>query len=113
MWDVVGVFKVGDTAANSEMWCDLNQLRGDFEQEGGSSSLLVRVNSDADKAALKKQIDDDQRLNSAAMGEKEYYANMTSSGAPLRGISRTASRLTWTGWSQTASLTASPRPPCA
>src|SRR4051794_37862998 len=84
MWDVVGVFKVGDTAANSEMWCDLNQLRGDFEQEGGSSSLLVRVNSDNDKAALKKQIDDDQRLNSAVMGEKEYYANMTSSGAPLQ-----------------------------
>src|SRR6266550_2119548 len=32
MWEVVGVFSVGETAANSEIWVDLNQLRGDFEQ---------------------------------------------------------------------------------
>src|SRR5256885_14301937 len=43
MWEVVGVFRVGDSAANSEIWTDLNQLRGDFEQQGGSSSLLVRL----------------------------------------------------------------------
>ena len=34
MWEVVGVFKVGDSAANSEIWVDLDQLRGDFEQRG-------------------------------------------------------------------------------
>src|SRR5207302_440509 len=36
MWEVAGVFQVGDSAANSEIWTDLNQLRGDFEQQGGS-----------------------------------------------------------------------------
>lgn len=43
LWEVVGVFRSGDSAANSEIWVDLNQLRGDFEQQGGSSSLLVRT----------------------------------------------------------------------
>lgn len=50
MWKVVGVFRVGETAANSEMWADLDQLRGDFERAGGSSSLLVRLDVPADKA---------------------------------------------------------------
>ena len=85
-WEVVGVFKVGDSAANSEMWVDLNQLRGDFEQQGGSSSLLIRTQSDAAQANLAKMVADDQRLGSAVMGEKEYYAAMTLSGAPLEAL---------------------------
>jgi len=85
-WEVVGVFRVGDSAANSEIWVDLNQLRGDFEQEGGSSSLLVRTEGDEAAARLKKAISDDQRLGSGVIGEKEYYAGMTSSGAPLEAL---------------------------
>lgn len=83
-WDVVGVFRVGDSAANSEIWADLDQLRGDFETQGGSSSLLVRLQSESAMPALKKTIEDDQRLGSSVMSEKTYYANMTSSGAPLQ-----------------------------
>ncbi|MDB5304542.1 MAG: hypothetical protein JWM97_2091 [Phycisphaerales bacterium] len=86
VWEVVGVFSVGDSAANSEIWVDLNQLRGDFEQQGGSSSLLVRANSDAAIENLKKIISDDQRLGSSVMGEKQYYAEMTASGAPLQAL---------------------------
>lgn len=86
LWEVVGVFRVGDSAANSEIWVDLNQLRGDFEQEGGSSSLLVRTNGDAAVAQLKKAISADQRLGSGAIEEKEYYAAMTSSGTPLQAL---------------------------
>jgi ABC-type antimicrobial peptide transport system permease subunit len=83
-WDVVGVFRVGDSAANSEIWADLDQLRGDFETQGGSSSLLVRAQSESAIPSLKKAIEDDQRLGSSVIGEKTYYANMTSSGAPLQ-----------------------------
>jgi putative ABC transport system permease protein len=84
LWEVVGVFKVGDSAANSEIWTDLNQLRGDFERQGGSSSLLVRTNSAADIKTLTQAIADDQRLGSSVMGEKEYYAGMTKSGLPIQ-----------------------------
>jgi ABC-type lipoprotein release transport system permease subunit len=85
-WEVVGVFSVGETAANSEIWVDLDQLRGDFERQGGSSSLLVRASSDSAVSDLKKTIDADQRLGSQVMGEKEYYAKMTESGAPLQAL---------------------------
>ena len=104
-WTVVGVFKSGESAANSEIWTDLNQLRGDFDREGGSSSLLVRADvpaADAERqiaAAAKTStaktpvqpafiaafgIADDQRLGSGAVGEKAYYAALTSSGAGLQ-----------------------------
>jgi ABC-type lipoprotein release transport system permease subunit len=84
VWEVVGVFKVGESAANSEIWVDLNQLRGDFEQQGGSSSLLVRTESTAAADALAKTVADDQRLGSSVLPEKQYYEDMTSSGRPLQ-----------------------------
>jgi putative ABC transport system permease protein len=83
LWDVVGVFKAGDSAANSEIWGDLDQIRGDFERQGGSSSLLVRLNSASQIPEFTKTIADDQRLGSGVIGEKAYYAALTSSGAPL------------------------------
>ena len=85
-WEVVGVFRVGESAANSEIWADLNQLRGDFERQGGSSSLLVRTESDAAAKTLKAAIDDDQRLGSSVIGEKDYYASLTKSGAPIEAL---------------------------
>jgi len=84
MWEVVGVFHSGESAANSEIWTDLNQLRGDFERQGGSSSLLIRTNGDAAIESLKKTIDNDQRLNAHVIREKDYYAALTSSGMPLQ-----------------------------
>jgi hypothetical protein len=62
----------------------LDQLRGDFEQQGGSNSLLVRMQSPAGIDSMIETIADDQRLGSTGMSEKAYYARMTSSGAPLQ-----------------------------
>jgi ABC-type lipoprotein release transport system permease subunit len=84
LWEVVGVFSAGDSAANSEIWVDLNQLRGDFETSGGSSSILVRAASPAAMEELHKTIDADQRLNAQTIDEKKYYASLTSGGAPLQ-----------------------------
>jgi putative ABC transport system permease protein len=83
LWEVVGVFSAGQSAANSEVWADLNQLRGDFDQQGGSSSLLVRTESPAALKALSNTIDNDQRLGSTVISEKDYYASLTSAGLPL------------------------------
>jgi putative ABC transport system permease protein len=84
LWEVVGVFSAGESAANSEIWADLNQLRGDFDQQGGSSSLLVRTDSPASLIQLKNTIDNDQRLGSSVISEKDYYASLTSSGIGLQ-----------------------------
>jgi putative ABC transport system permease protein len=86
VWEIVGVFTANDSTANSEIWADLNQLRGDFESAGGSSSLRIRTDSPATVAALSKQIEDDQRLSSSAMSESDYYATMNQSGQPLQAL---------------------------
>ena len=88
LWDVVGVFSDGDSAHNSEIWADLNQLRGDFEQQGGSNSVLVRLESRAAIDAFEKAVANDQRLGAATMGEREYYQSLTksSSGVMLQFI---------------------------
>ena len=82
-WEVVGVFHAADQSANSEIWCDVNQLAGDYERPGGSSSILVRLESPADFDAFKKNLEDDQQLGVGVQKEKDYYASMTSSGLPL------------------------------
>lgn len=108
LWDVVGVFRSGDSSANSEIWGDLDQIRGDFEQQGGSSSLLIRLTNeeavrslDVMREAEKKRksdapaivapagtliatVGDDQRLGSQVVGEKEYYDRLTEAGQPLQ-----------------------------
>lgn len=88
LWEVVGEFSDGDSAHNSEIWADLNQLRGDFEQQGGSNSVLVRLESPAAIDSFKQAVAGDQRLGAATMGEREYYQSLTksSSGAMLQFI---------------------------
>jgi putative ABC transport system permease protein len=83
-WEVVGIFSAGESAANSEIWADLNQVRGDYEREGESSSLLVRTASADDMTALPEKIKADQNLLVNVLTEKAYYATMTASGLPLQ-----------------------------
>jgi len=85
-WDVVGIFASGDSAFNNEIWVDLNQLSGDFDRAGGSSSILVRAESSSALQALSKQIEADQRLNAGTIEEKKYYAGQTSAGEPLQVV---------------------------
>jgi putative ABC transport system permease protein len=67
-WDVVGEFRDGDSAANSEIWADLNQLRGDFEREGGCNSVLVRL-TDAEAAKSLDVIRAKKKEMKASSGE--------------------------------------------
>jgi putative ABC transport system permease protein len=82
-WEVVGIFKSPDQSANSEIWCDLDQLIDDFDRPGGSSSVLVRLDSPARFEAFKADLENDQNLGVNVLREKDYYASMTSSGLPL------------------------------
>jgi putative ABC transport system permease protein len=83
-WEVVGVFHAVDQSSNSEIWCGFNRLAQDYERDGGSSSVLVRLDSPASFDAFKKNLEDDQRLGVQVLREKDYYASMTSSGLPLQ-----------------------------
>ena len=85
-WVVVGVMDAGNSAQNSEIFGDLDQISSDLQREGVLSSALVRAADPAAAAALINSINDDRRLDMNAVSEKEYYALQTSSAAPIEYI---------------------------
>lgn len=82
-WTVVGVVDGGDSAINSEIWGDGNQIATDFNRPDAYSSLLVQATDEVTAAALAKALEADRRLNVTVMSEKDYYARQTQSGVPL------------------------------
>jgi putative ABC transport system permease protein len=82
-WTVVGVLDGGDSAVNSEIWGDANQIASDFNRADTYSSALLQATDEVTAAALAKQLEADPRLNVTVYSEKDYYARQTQSGAPL------------------------------
>ncbi len=82
-WVIVGVMDGGQSALNSEIWGDLNQISADYNQQDSSSSVLLRATDPVSLDALKHSIEDDPRLNASTITESDYYQNQTASGAPL------------------------------
>ena len=83
-WDVVGVFDGGQSAINSEIWGDLNQISFDFNRQENGSSVLVRASSIDAVPALIRSLEDDRRLNVSATTERLYYDSQMTAGAPLQ-----------------------------
>ena len=71
-WEIVGVMDGGQSALNSEIWGDFNQVSGDYNRQDSPSSVLLRATDTVTLDALKHSIEDDRRLGARA-----------SSGAPL------------------------------
>jgi len=85
-WEVVGIMDGGRTSANSEVFADLNQLAADQNRPTALSSVLLRA-PDADSVnTLINDLETDRRLNVDAMEEREYYAQQTSSAAPVQAL---------------------------
>ena len=82
-WQIVGIMDGGQSAVNSEIWGDLNQISSDYNREDNLSSVLVRASDAAAVPSLIKVIEDDRQLNLSGIPEPAYYASQTSSGAPL------------------------------
>lgn len=82
-WQIVGIMDGGQSAVNSEIWGDLNQISSDYERGDNLSSILVRASDAAAVPSLINSIDDDRQLNLSGISEPAYYASQTSSGAPL------------------------------
>jgi len=83
-WEVVGVMSCGQSATNSEIFADLNQLSSDQHRSEVLSSALVRATDPVAADALVKNISNDQQLNMDAEFEKAYYESQTSSGALIQ-----------------------------
>lgn len=80
-WNIVGVMDGGQSATNSEIFGDANQVASDFNRPDTYSSALVQSTDEVTAAALRKSLEADRRLNVTVLTEKEYYdAQMVSAG---------------------------------
>jgi len=84
-WTVVGVFEAGDTAYDSEIWADVNDLATDFDREA-YSSVMVRAADAGSIAGLRDQISNDRRLHLKPQTEREYYESQTRFAAPIKAL---------------------------
>ncbi len=82
-WEVVGVMDGGQSAVNSEIWGDLNQVASDYNRQDSLSSILIRATDPTAIPTLISAINSNQQLNMSAIPEQQYYASQTSAGAPL------------------------------
>jgi ABC-type antimicrobial peptide transport system permease subunit len=83
-WSVVGVMDAGQSAVNSEIWGDLNQISTDYNRPEVLSSALVRATDPVTVTALINDLEADTRLNVTARTEKDYYESQTISAAPVQ-----------------------------
>lgn len=84
LWEVVGIMDAGRSAANSEIFADLNQLSADYGRSEALSSGLLRAADPVAAQALINDLENDRRLNVSAMTERAYYEGQTVSAAPIR-----------------------------
>jgi len=79
-WEVVGIMDAGKSAANSEIFADLNLAGADYGRTEGFSSVLMRATDPVTVAALVNGLNNDQRLTVSARTEMDYYEAQTKSG---------------------------------
>jgi len=84
-WTIVGLFDAGNTAFDSEIWSDVNDV-GDAFDRVNYSSVLVRAESVDLRDRLIDRIASEQRLKLEVKSEVKYYQEQTSAGAPIRGL---------------------------
>ena len=85
-WDIVGIMQTRNSAANSEIFADLNLLAADNSRSEVLSSALVEAPDQDAVTALIEELNNDRRLNVNAQRERDYYDAQTSSGAPIQYI---------------------------
>jgi len=71
--NVVGVFKAGGSAFESEIWVDVDTLRSTFGREGIVSSVVVQLESPSKFDAFAATVEHDKQLGMEVYREDKYY----------------------------------------
>jgi putative ABC transport system permease protein len=82
-WEIVGVMDGGDSATDSEIWGDFNEIASDYNRQESANVMLLRATDPITLDALQRSIENDPQLGATAVTEKGYYDNQTAAGAPL------------------------------
>ncbi len=83
-WTIVGIMDGGESALNSEIFGDLNQVSSDFNRPDALSSALIQATDASAVPALINSMKEDRRLTVDPLTEKAYYLNQTSASAPIQ-----------------------------
>jgi putative ABC transport system permease protein len=82
-WSVVGQFDAGGTAPDSEIWTDVEGMMETFHRNG-YSSILARTPDRASRDLFVAGLSGDARLALEGKVETAYYAEQTSTAAPVK-----------------------------
>ncbi|HZC45544.1 MAG TPA: FtsX-like permease family protein, partial [Candidatus Acidoferrum sp.] len=85
-WTIVGVFSDDDSARESEIWTDYDDLLTDAQSPGKDTNSLHVVLKPGASGALQQAIKSDGRLKIDAIPERQYYAAQTKVVDQLRSL---------------------------
>jgi ABC-type lipoprotein release transport system permease subunit len=88
-WKISGVFEAEGSAFESELWCDLDELAGQFRREGLSSSVVLRAPDEAAARDLAARIAASRNISLESQTETQYYEKQAEQ-------TRTLQRAAWT-----------------
>ena len=75
-WTVVGVLDAGNTAFNSEIWGDIDQMQQAFRRPI-FSTVILRLRSPGDFTSLKERLESDPRLPVQVKREITFYEDQS------------------------------------
>ena len=90
-WKVVGIFDAGNTAFNSEVWAEADQLMSAFRRNS-YSAVILKVPGQGNFTKLKNRIESDPRLSAQVKREIAFYkeqSEMMSKFIKLLGFAMT------------------------
>jgi putative ABC transport system permease protein len=82
---VVGLFTAGGSAAESEIWVDVDDLRSNSKRFNVVSSVQFRAASSTDQKNLMSTIKGEQRFALQPLTETQYFLAQTESSLFLKG----------------------------
>jgi putative ABC transport system permease protein len=82
-WTVVGRFDAEQTAYDSEIWADADEVRDAFNRNFYGSALLRAAGPEA-AGALVKRLESDRLLQVRVLPEQDYYREQTNTAGPIQ-----------------------------
>jgi putative ABC transport system permease protein len=76
-WNVVGSFDAGGSVSESELWTDVRILQSAYRRGNSFQSVRVKLESPESIATLRQALEEDPRIDSDVMSEREYYSSQS------------------------------------
>lgn len=83
-WNVVGVFEADGSVFESEVWCDLDQLAGEFHRRNVYTSIVLRCADAAAAAKVVRYLDERRAFRVEARTEPKYYEQQAQQSEMIR-----------------------------